>query len=248
MIIDQEEIADFKKLITKTRSAITEIEKTPKSTYALANFRELITNIYNQAAKFVERHPEFKEDFKDVSPDIPHKNPMAFESGFKIIRIFLDGIENTLLDKQSMELPKEYIVLQGKAFTASKIIQSILSRATSSIKIIDNYMSGDSVEVIENANRERDVYIITKEASQNFVNAIETAKKGWGGKIEVRESNLFHDRYLILDDKEVWMCGPSLDYLGVKKPGVIIQVSEPLVSNQIIELFKKVWDSATVKV
>lgn len=246
--MDQTEINDFRKLITKTRSAITEIEKTSKNTYTLGNFREIITNIYNQTAEFVSRHPEFQADFKDVSPDIPHKNPISFESGLKIIRIFLDGVENSIIDSQGTELPNEFVILQGKAFTASKIIQSILGRSTSSIKIVDNYMSGDSVQVIENANRERDIYIITKEASQNFIEAIETAKRGWGGKIEVRESKSFHDRYLILDDKEVWMCGPSIDYLGVKKPGIIVQVREPSVSGQIIDLFKTVWNSAIVKI
>lgn len=237
----EDELFEFKRLATKVRTAEVDIGKLPQSYYALANFRELIQNSYEEITALAQKHPEFQRDFKDIPADIAHKNPVTFQSALKILRIFLDGIENYVVKNQIDTPPDQFIILPGQAFTASKIIRSILEQSKKEVKIIDNYMSEDSVSVLETANRERDILILTKNINKSFVDAIEIAKKGWGGKIEVKESPSFHDRYLIIDNKDVWMCGPSIDYLGVKKPGVIVKIDEPVVTNTIINIFDEEW-------
>jgi len=241
-----EDLVEFKKLAAKIRAAEIDVGKLPQSYYALANFRELLQNSYEQISTLAKKHPEFQNDFKDIPVDIAHKNPITFQSAFKILRIFLDGVENYIVDNQAILPPDQFIILPGQAFTASKIIRSILEQSKKEIKIVDNYMSEDSMGVLETANRERNIMILTKNIEQSFLNAVQIAIKGWGGKIELRESSSFHDRYLILDNKDVWMCGPSIDYLGVKKPGAIVKIDEPVVANTIIDIFDKEWKKSKV--
>lgn len=99
---------------------------------------------------------------------------------------------------------------------------------------------------METANSQRDLCIITKNSTPKFIDAIKRAKKGRKGLTEVRESFAFHDRYLIVDDSDVYLCGPSIDYLGMNKPGVIVKIEENQITKIITDFFKTEWLKAKI--
>ena len=51
---------------------------------------------------------------------------------------------------------------------------------------------------------------------------------------------VFHDRFIIIDDKEVWFSGNSLNSLG-KKAGAIIQLPDPV---EILNKLDKIRQTA----
>jgi len=242
--LNDDELSAFKRLAIRVRKTAVDIEKTHE-VVSKAQYREAVRNIYQQVSDFVGHHPEFKYDFRDLPQDVGNGHPLSFTGDLNLLRTFIDVVEDTIITSSPSQPPSEFIIQPGQAFTASKIIENILQQASSDIKITDNFMSEASVQAIETANRQRNISIITKNPDPKFISAIKIAKTGWKGQMEVRESTAFHDRYLILDDTSVWMCGPSLDYLGVKKPGVIVQIEETPVLQAIIGLFNSTWQKAS---
>lgn len=242
----ESELSKFNKLLLRARKAVSDIESLPDRPHERGTFRNLLKVLYEQTKEFVEKNPDFTDDFKSIDPEMMHQSPMTFEASLKNLRSFLDVIENEIISQNKLLPPKQFIILPGQAFTASKIIEAILIIATKSIKIVDNFMSEESVKIIETANSQRDLYIITKNPTSKFIGAIKQAKKGRKGLTEVRESFAFHDRYLIVDDSDIYLCGSSLDYLGINKPGAIVKIEEKQIAKIITDFFKTEWLKAKI--
>ena len=244
--IEEQEQLEFRRLLIRVRKTVADIESLPNSTLSVETFREVLLGLHAQTSRFIGKHPEFKDEFESIPSDIFHKHPLTFQASIKSLRSFLDAVEDSITYETNLQPSTEFIILPGQAFTASKIIESILESATKSIKIVDNYMSEDSVQVIETANTNRDIQILTLKTDPKFITAVSQSKKGRKGLYEVRTTSSFHDRYLIIDDTDVWMCGPSIDYLGVKKPGVIVKFEDVKIISTVISLFNSEWQSASV--
>ena len=56
------------------------------------------------------------------------------------------------------------------------------------------------------------------------------------GKITVVDNNDFHDRFIILDDKECYSIGASLNYAGTKTFGIIKIETKELVESILSSL------------
>jgi hypothetical protein len=66
----------------------------------------------------------------------------------------------------------------------------------------------------------------------------------WGGTIlEVKTTNYFHDRFIIVDDIEVWHLGPSLNAFGLK-PAMISNIQDTEIAKNIINIFDREWGIA----
>ena len=59
--------------------------------------------------------------------------------------------------------------------------------------------------------------------------------------IKFINNNSFHDRYIILDKKEVYVSGMSLKDIG-KKYSYIYKMNEPLFINELIKRIDKIID------
>lgn len=245
--LDPEKEVVFRRLVHQVRMATVGLEKL-KEMNERFSFRQTVQGLYKRTWDFIKDYPELEAEFKEIAPSEPGRsNPDTFPAEMLILRGFLDGFEDTLNFQNRNQVATEFLIVPGQAFTANKLIGNILKSATKYIKIVDNYLSDDSVEMLENANSQVDFSILTKNQGSkypSFLNAVKILKKGWKGKFEVRLTKKLHDRYLIVDDQEVWHCGPSLDYLGLKA-GVISKLEQPEVISRIVDLFDQEWLVAT---
>jgi hypothetical protein len=76
---------------------------------------------------------------------------------------------------------------------------------------------------------------------QSFKVALSRFITEWGSSsIEIKTTRYFHDRYIIIDNLEVWHLGPSLNHLGVK-PAMISRLQDQEIAKHILSLFDTQW-------
>jgi len=123
-----------------------------------------------------------------------------------------DRIFNAL---QAEEKPKQGIFYEGQIFDAYSFISDLIRSAKSSIVVVDNYVD-DSVLTMLTKRKERvSATIYTKRISQQLTLDLQRHNAQYP-KIEEKEYAKAHDRFLIIDGKEVYHIGASLKDLGKK--------------------------------
>ena len=123
----------------------------------------------------------------------------------KIERIF-----NTIEDKNTK--PTQGIFYEGQIFDAYVFVNDLLKRAKSNVVLIDNYID-ESVLTLFGKYPEIQFTIITKPLSKQLKLDISKYNSQYDN-LKIKTSNTFHDRFLIIDDAELYHIGASLKDLG----------------------------------
>jgi hypothetical protein len=119
-----------------------------------------------------------------------------------------DALENKSLK------PKQGIFYDGQMFAAYTFVSDLIRSAKSKIILIDNYVD-DSVLTLFSKNQNVDVTIYTKNVSKQLNQDLKKYNSQYK-KIEIKKFENSHDRFLIIDDKELYHIGASLKDLGKK--------------------------------
>jgi phage regulator Rha-like protein len=124
----------------------------------------------------------------------------------------IDEILNLL---SAPETIKQSIFFGGQFYDALTLIIEIIQKAKTRITIIDNYVDNSVLEMLANKNDKVAVTIIT--ANPNKLSHLNLEKfVHQYGEIAIVESKSFHDRFIIIDGKEVYAFGASLKDAGNK--------------------------------
>lgn len=134
---------------------------------------------------------------------------------------------NKLSSKQSS------IIYEGKIYDAYSILLDIFSEAKDEIIIIDNYVNKELLDTLRNINT--NIIILSK----NIDNELIKKYKIQYDNIIFINNNPFHDRYIILDKKEVYVSGMSLKDIG-KKYSYINKINEEIFINELLKRVKDV--------
>jgi len=124
-------------------------------------------------------------------------------------------VENisTALENNTLH-PKQGIFYDGQIFDAYKFVSGLIKSAKKSIVLIDNYVD-ESVLTLFSKNQKINVVIYTK----NFGKQLQLDLKKYNSQyrpIEIRRFDKSHDRFLIIDNSDVYHFGASLKDLGKK--------------------------------
>jgi len=106
------------------------------------------------------------------------------------------------------------IFYNGQIFDAYTFISNLIRDAKSSIILIDNYID-DSVLTLFSKNQNIKVSIYTKTISKQIKLDLEKYNSQYK-TIEIKKFQNSHDRFMIIDDKELYHIGASLKDLGKK--------------------------------
>jgi len=109
---------------------------------------------------------------------------------------------------------KQGIFYNGQTFDAYEFIATIIKSAKKEIKLIDNYID-ESVLTIFSKNQKIKVTIYTKTISKQLKLDLEKYNSQYN-QIEIKKFENSHDRFLIIDKKEIYHIGASLKDLGKK--------------------------------
>ncbi|MFH1066210.1 MAG: ORF6N domain-containing protein [Nanoarchaeota archaeon] len=124
---------------------------------------------------------------------------------------------NELFDAiQSRDIkPEKGIFFEGQVFDAYKFVSDIIRSAEKSIILIDNYIDDSVLTLFSKRNRHVKLIILTKEISRQLSLDLEKHNSRYP-PIEIKEFKQSHDRFLIIDNKDVYHFGASLKDLGKK--------------------------------
>ena len=112
--------------------------------------------------------------------------------------------------------PVQGIFYNGQVFDAHVFAARHILSAQKSIFLIDNWVDVITLEILSKKITGVTIEIITSRNGNRLARSdIDTFNKQYGS-LSVRESTHFHDRFLIIDDKELYLIGASLKDLGRK--------------------------------
>jgi hypothetical protein len=110
---------------------------------------------------------------------------------------------------------RKFIQANGQIFDAYNFVSDLFRRAQKSILIIDNYVDDSVLFHLTAAAKGVKVRILTKSISDKLALDIQKFSSQYF-TIEAKVFTLAHDRFIIIDDKDVYHFGASLKDLGKK--------------------------------
>jgi hypothetical protein len=111
--------------------------------------------------------------------------------------------------------PKQGILFEGQVFEAHKFVSDIVRSAEKSIILIDNYVDDTVLTLFSKRKQGVTLKILTKILSKQLI--LDTHKfNEQFPPAEIMEFNHSHDRFMIIDDKDLYHFGASLKDLGRK--------------------------------
>jgi ORF6N domain len=157
----------------------------------------------------------------------------------------IEGVEKRLLQtdekferiftalEQKDSLPKQGIFFNGQIFDAYKFVADLIRKANKSIVLIDNYVDDTTLQLFTKRKKGVVVTILTQKISKQLELDVSKFNAQYG-VLSVKKMTTSHDRFLILDNKELYHIGASLKDLGNK----IFGFSK--MDTQAMELFAKI--------
>jgi hypothetical protein len=112
-------------------------------------------------------------------------------------------------------IPTQGVFFDGQIFDAYKLASKIIRSAKQSIVLIDNYINEDTLTHLSKKSKPVKVLLLTKTISRQLVLDVKKANQQYAD-FEIKQFSKSHDRFLIIDNKEVYHLGASLKDLGKK--------------------------------
>ena len=125
-----------------------------------------------------------------------------------------DEVFDELQRKQDSEF-KQSIFFDGQIFDAYSLIIDVIKKAEQKILIIDNYIDDSILKMLSKKNKDVEVVILTTQNSNIRKLDIQKFNKQYP-VLKLAYTNKFHDRFIIIDNKELYHIGASLKDLGKK--------------------------------
>ena len=120
---------------------------------------------------------------------------------------------------QNEENVKQRIFFQGQIYDAYSLMIDIIRKANTKLTIIDNYIDDSLLKMLTKKKNNVIVTILTSNKSNIQNIDIEKFNKEYP-ILKVLRTNKFHDRFMIIDDIEMYHLGASIKDLGKKCFGI----------------------------
>lgn len=145
-----------------------------------------------------------------------------------------DEIFNQLQHEENI---KQKIFFEGQIYDAYSIIIDIIRKANKKILIIDNYINDSILKMLTKKKNNVEVIILTSNKSNIQNIDVQKFNKEYP-VLKISKTNKFHDRFIIIDNKEMYHLGASIKDLGKKCFG-INRIEDIEIINKIINLYSE---------
>lgn len=149
----------------------------------------------------------------------------------------LDRVLNYI--SSNMEV-KQNIFFDGQIFDAFSFIVEIVKKAKYKLILIDNYVDVSTLNILCKKNSGVDVHIYTAGKGSLTDKDGEIFNTQYP-KLSVKIMPNFHDRFLIIDDTEIYLLGASIKDAGKKSFG-IVKIENKDITRGLIEKVSKMND------
>jgi hypothetical protein len=150
-----------------------------------------------------------------------------------------DKVQQIDLQIHSKLIPTQGIFFEGQVFDAYELTSRIIRSAKKGIILIDNYIDESTLLHLTKKDKHVAVSLLSKSKSSQLDLDLKKANEQYGN-FEWREFNKSHDRFLIIDQNEVYHLGASLKDLGKKwfAFSKLDKLSMESMLNSILEVIK----------
>ncbi|MGM5483269.1 MAG: ORF6N domain-containing protein, partial [Nanobdellota archaeon] len=109
--------------------------------------------------------------------------------------------------------PEKGIFFEGQVFDAYKFVSDLIKSARKDIILIDNYIDTTVLTLMSHKKPNVEVKIYSKTITEKLKLAKDKFNKQYGS-LTIKNFTKSHDRFLIIDEKELYHIGASLKDLG----------------------------------
>ena len=110
----------------------------------------------------------------------------------------------------------EKVLWEGHMWDAVSCLESLVSKAEKGIILIDDYVDRQTLDILSKKKPQVKAVIITDDRNTTLTQKEISAFEKQSGTLTIKYSRIFHDRFLILDNNELFYCGASLKDAGRK--------------------------------
>ena len=183
-----------------------------------------IMNAFVKMRKFIYQNGQIFERLTNVEYKL-------LEHDNKINEVF-----NELQNEKRTDF-KQKVFYKGQIYDAYELIIDIIKTAENKIVIIDNYIDDTILKMLQKKNKNVEVIVITSQKCN--LTKLDVKKFNQQYPIlKIARTDKFHDRFIIIDDKDLYHCGASIKDLGKKCFGINKIESKDFISN-IAKNFKE---------
>ena len=146
-----------------------------------------------------------------------------------------DKKSNIIFDQLQLEENiKQRVFFEGQIYDAYSVIIDIIKKANKSILIIDNYVDDSILKMLTKKKSSVEVVILTSNTSNIQNIDIQKFNKEYP-ILKIAKTNKFHDRFIVIDSREMYHLGASIKDLGKKCFG-INKIEDKEIIERIINL------------
>lgn len=183
-----------------------------------------------------------------ISPAVCQTQELEDKSGVDDLKLHNVRCSIRISRKQREEAKDQHFFYR-QGGDAERFLRRIMLTAFKHLIIIDPYFTEDAAEMFfANLNHDIDVDVVCTAEGFRTAGTAESFRKTLDGlkkpdrriKVIVAGNGQLHDRFLVVDDKEVWLLGSSMKSLG-DSLSVIVKLKDPATTiqhlNDIISSF-----------
>ena len=117
---------------------------------------------------------------------------------------------------QTQTPPLQGVFYEGQLWDACSLVEKLIGRAKKTILLIDSWVGPGTLDMLAKKRKGVTVEIVASPRGNKLAASDITKFNAQYGGLSVKTSMAFHDRFLIIDDKELYLIGASLKDLGKK--------------------------------
>ena len=144
-----------------------------------------------------------------------------------------DSKIDLILNKLSTEEENNHIFYEGQIYDAYDLLIKTLSKIKKEIIIIDNYAGRELFNII------KDIKVNIKVYTENIDNTAKEKYEKQYSNLSIFTTDIFHDRFIIIDNKILYHSGASFKDLG-KKCFAITKIEDTKIIKDLLERLKTI--------
>ena len=160
-----------------------------------------IINAFVEMRKFIANHYGLLQRMEGIERK-QIETDQKFEQVFKAL-------------ESKNAIPNQGVFFDGQVFDAYELASKIIRSAKNSIVLIDNYIDETTLTHLSKKAKAVKVLLLTKTMSNQLTLDVKKANEQYGN-FEIRVFAYSHDRFIIIDNSDVYHLGASLKDLGKK--------------------------------
>lgn len=178
---------------------------------------------------------------KEYIKDTYNKEGFNF-LGQDVTRMFISRTPEPPKEENLINITREGIFFKGQQYDAFKVIRDLLDSATNNITIIDGYIDVNLLDMLESREKIK-IKILTHSDRERAIKNAATKFNQQYHNLELRILDDYHDRFVIIDEKDFYHFGYSIKDLG-KKSFMFSLIEEPTIIKAFKTQFSGDWAKA----